>query len=70
MIPVPAETRVWLAGEVTDVCKGLNGLAAKIPILVGFSLSAAGAAISYCRAGTPHRSHQPRCQTGRCDLRG
>ncbi len=28
MIPVPAETRVWLAGGVTDMRKGFNGLAA------------------------------------------
>jgi transposase len=28
MIPVPAQTRVWLAAGVTDMRKGFNGLAA------------------------------------------
>jgi transposase len=28
MIPVPAQTRVWLAPGVTDMRKGFNGLAA------------------------------------------
>jgi transposase len=28
MIPVPANTKVWLAAEVTDMRKGFNGLAA------------------------------------------
>ena len=29
MIPVPANTRVWLAAGVTDMRKGFNGLAAQ-----------------------------------------
>ena len=29
MIPVPASTRIWLAGGVTDMRKGFNGLAAQ-----------------------------------------
>ena len=29
MIPVPAETRIWLAAGVTDMRKGFNGLAAQ-----------------------------------------
>ena len=28
MIPVPAQTRIWLAAGVTDMRKGFNGLAA------------------------------------------
>ena len=28
MIPVPASTKVWLAGGITDMCKGFAGLAA------------------------------------------
>ena len=28
MIPVPAQTRVWLAASVTDMRKGFNGLSA------------------------------------------
>jgi transposase len=28
MIPVPAQTRVWLAAGITDMRKGFNGLAA------------------------------------------
>ena len=28
MIPVPAQTRVWLAAGVTDMRKGFNGLSA------------------------------------------
>lgn len=28
MIPVPAQTKVWLAAGVTDMRKGLNGLSA------------------------------------------
>lgn len=28
MIPVPAQTKVWLAAWVTDMRKGLNGLSA------------------------------------------
>ncbi len=30
MIPVPANTRVWLAAGVTDMRKGFNGLAAQV----------------------------------------
>ena len=30
MIPVPAGTRVWLAADHTDICKGFNGLAIRI----------------------------------------
>ena len=29
MIPVPANTRVWLAAGITDMRKGFNGLAAQ-----------------------------------------
>ena len=29
MIPVPAETKIWLAAGVTDMRKGFNGLAAQ-----------------------------------------
>jgi transposase len=28
MIPVPAQTKVWLAAGVTDMRKGFNGLSA------------------------------------------
>lgn len=28
MIPVPAQTRIWLAAGVTDMRKGFNGLSA------------------------------------------
>jgi transposase len=28
MIPVPAQTRIWLGAGVTDMRKGFNGLAA------------------------------------------
>ena len=30
MIPVPAQTRVWLAAGVTDMRKGFNGLSARV----------------------------------------
>ncbi len=29
MIPVPAQTKVWLAAGVTDMRKGFNGLSAR-----------------------------------------
>ena len=35
MIPVPAETRVWLAGGVTDMRKGFNGRAQLAMLLEG-----------------------------------
>ncbi len=52
MIPVPAQTRVWLAAGVTDMRKGFNGLSAlaekvlaQDPFSAICSSSAAGAAI-------------------------
>jgi transposase len=30
MIALPAKTRVWLAAGVTDMCKGMDGLAALV----------------------------------------
>jgi transposase len=35
MIPVPAQTRVWLAAGVTDMRKGFNGLSALAEIRAG-----------------------------------
>ncbi len=35
MIPVPAQTRVWLAAGVTDMRKGFNGLSALAEKVLG-----------------------------------
>ncbi len=35
MIPVPANTKVWLAAGVTDMRKGFNGLAALVYLGTG-----------------------------------
>lgn len=34
MIPVPANTRVWLAGGVTDMRKGFAGLSAQVETIL------------------------------------
>ncbi len=34
MIPIPARTRVWLAGGVTDMRKGFIGLSARVEAIL------------------------------------
>jgi hypothetical protein len=49
MIPVPAQTRVWLAAGITDMRKGFNGLARSIPIMLTSPTHASSVAVSQHR---------------------